>query len=74
MAKPATMERKKKLNTGNASDAEKPPAVYGVRMSRPYLAWLNELSETERCGKADVIDRALATYADKLGFKPPPKR
>jgi hypothetical protein len=71
MAKPATMGHKKKLDS---AESDRPPAVYGVRMSRVYLAWLEELSETERCGKADVIDRALATYAEKVGFKSPPKR
>jgi hypothetical protein len=69
MVKSATMGRKKKTGEG-----EGPPAVFGVRMSRKYLAWLEELSEAERCGKADVIDRALAAYAEKVGFKAPPKR
>jgi hypothetical protein len=68
MAKPASIGREKK------TDGRKPPAVYGVRMSRPYLAWLDELSEHERCGKADVIDRALAAYAAAIKFKTPPKR
>jgi len=65
------MGRKKKLAS---KPGELPPAVYGVRMSRDYLDWLERLSEKERCGKADVIDRALAKYADIIGFEPPPKR
>jgi hypothetical protein len=65
------MGRKKKLAS---EPGEPPPAVYGVRMSRNYLDWLDRLSKKERCGKADVIDRALAKYAELVGFEPPPER
>lgn len=64
------MGRKKRYETSQAEES----TVYGVRMTKVYAAWLESLSKHERCGKADVIDRALAAYAKAIGFEPPPER
>jgi hypothetical protein len=49
--------------------------IFSVRMSPEYRAFLSRLAEHERCGVADVFDRAVADYACKVKFpEPVPKR
>jgi hypothetical protein len=44
-------------------------------MTAEYAAWLDELSALERIGFASLVDRSLAYYAKRVGFKKePPKR
>ena len=67
----STMTRPKKKPT--------PPAApemlaRGIRMTREYADWLDQLASSERMSVATLIDRAVAAYAKQMGFKVPPDR
>jgi hypothetical protein len=61
-----TMARKRKTALPPAGGG--PTTILSVRMSPEYRAVLSRLAEHERCGVADVIDRAIADYARKVKF------
>jgi hypothetical protein len=46
----------------------------GFRMTAEYAEWIGEFAASERMGVATLIDRAMADYAKKSGFKAPPGR
>jgi hypothetical protein len=48
--------------------------VLGLRGSREWKAWLDGLAGHVRMTKVDTIDQALVTYAEKVGYHPPPER
>ena len=45
-----------------------------LRISEGYLGWLDRLADFERCSRSNVVDRALASHAERVGFEAPPKR
>jgi hypothetical protein len=71
----AVVRMARKRNPKHVPEGQLPSVVLSVRMSREYREFLNRLAEHERCGVADVIDRAIADYAKKVKFgEQPPKR
>jgi hypothetical protein len=46
----------------------------GVRMTREYSDWLDRLASKERMSVSTLIDRAVAEYANRIGFEAPPER
>jgi hypothetical protein len=49
--------------------------VNTFRSTPDWRDWVARLAESERIGVPDLIDRAVAEYAKKVGFpEPPPKR
>jgi hypothetical protein len=46
----------------------------GLRMTSEYAKWIDEFATSERMGVATLIDRAVADYAKRAGFKTPPGR
>ena len=65
------MGRPKKRANDSASEKM---TTRGLRMSEVYAAWIDEFAASERMGVATLIDRAVADYAKRLGFKTPPER
>jgi hypothetical protein len=61
---------------GRAPAADGPKAnVLSIRGSVPWRDWLARLADHCRLKTADVIDRALITYARQEGFtEPAPRR
>ena len=47
---------------------------FELRMSRPYRDWLDRVASAERCGVADLIERALAEWSRRAGHETPPGR
>jgi hypothetical protein len=49
--------------------------IMSIKGSVDWRAWLADLAvHTRLMSKATVIDVALADYAEKIGFRPPPRR
>ncbi len=48
--------------------------ILGIRGSEAYKDWLARFAEHERSDMVDLVDDALAAYANAKGFEPPPKR
>ncbi len=55
--------------------AAPPFTTFSVRVCAAYSAWLHKLEQFERLKVSEMIDRALADYAVKVGFHeaPPPR-
>jgi hypothetical protein len=45
-----------------------------LRMRQEYADWLDRFASKERVNLASLIDRALATHAERAGFQAPPDR
>lgn len=45
-----------------------------LKMRQEYADWLEELSSVNRSTISGLIDQALAEYAQRKGFRPPPER
>jgi hypothetical protein len=45
-----------------------------VRVSRPYFVWLEGMMDRQRLRLGDLVDHALADYANRVGCSPPPRR
>jgi hypothetical protein len=45
-----------------------------LRGSDEWKAWVEDFAHSDRATVTEVIDRALEHYAEKRGFKRPPKR
>jgi hypothetical protein len=51
------------------------PLAFAVRGSSEWRQWVQALAEFDRATVADVVDRAVAAHARKIGFSPkPPER
>lgn len=60
--------------TTNWLDKPKKPVVAQVRGSNAFRAWLDKLSKHDRRSVSDLVEMALARYAESIGFEPPPER
>lgn len=56
-------------------DRPKKPVVAQVRGSEEYKAWLEGLCHHDRRKVSDLVEIAVAQYADRIGYrKPQPPR
>ncbi len=63
-----------KKKAAKAEAGTKEMTTRGIRMSREYVEWLEELAKQERFNISTLIDRAVADYARNIGFRSPPER
>lgn len=67
---------RKKAKTGRPKSGLPPRVIaFALKSTEEWRDWLRRLAEAERMGISDLVDRAIADYASKVGFPdPPPKR
>jgi len=68
------MEPKAKKTGRKPSPSGRRPTVVTIKGWPEWAEWLGEFAESARLDKSDLVDHALAAYAETKGFRSPPKR
>jgi hypothetical protein len=64
----------KKKSPGRPRVSEKRTPVITLKGVSEYKMWLDEFSDHCGLSIADTLGQALIEYAERRGFRPPPKR
>jgi hypothetical protein len=57
--------------TKRKAPAAREAVTVGVRMTREYQDWLNQVARKDRSNIATLFDRAVVAYAQQIGIDAP---
>jgi hypothetical protein len=64
----------KKVGRPRSSESTVRVSAFGLRSTPEWRDWVLRMADKERVGVSDLVDRALALYAEHIKFELPPKR
>jgi hypothetical protein len=68
------MAEPKKRKPGRPKAPNRRDVILGLKGTAEFKTWLEEFAEFCRLSMADTVDQGLTEKADRMGFRPPPKR